>query len=135
MFGIDGIGTQSYCGQGVVKQCLGEGTQMRPGPQLTSAQGDPGLHVPVDRPSDTAAVRTSAAVLVLSPHAAVTVAGDPAAATTTRAGISFRSIFPPVIMIGSSSPAMLAPAVPANGKTTLSREDGLPKRPRDGAAD
>ncbi|MEV4248352.1 hypothetical protein AB0J63_33670 [Streptosporangium canum] len=107
---------------------MGEGTQTRPGPQLTAAHGDPGLQEPAacTTGADAATACTAAVAGAPSAQAAVVAAGDPATTTAARIGISFRSIFPPVVMIASVSPAMLAPAVPANGKTTLSKSDGLP---------
>ncbi|MEU4410258.1 hypothetical protein AB0F88_37630 [Streptosporangium sp. NPDC023963] len=102
---------------------MGEGTQMRPGPQLTAAHGDPGLHVP----AVCAAVAGWAAEAAgaLSAQAVFAMAGDPATTTAARTGASFRSIFPPDVMIGSDSSTMLAPALPANGKLDPSKSDGL----------
>ncbi|MEU8206963.1 hypothetical protein [Streptosporangium sp. NPDC049046] len=102
---------------------MGEGTQMRPGPQLIPAHGDPGTHVPVVCAAATD--RAAEAAGATSAQALVAMAGDPAAATATRIGISFRSIFPPDVMIGYDSPTMLTPALPANGKLDPSKSDGL----------
>ncbi|MER5624784.1 hypothetical protein ABT061_27500 [Streptosporangium sp. NPDC002544] len=109
------MGTQSYCGHGVVKHCLGEGTQTRPGPQLTAAHGDPGSHFPAFCAAGAAAMAACAAGAAdaSSAQAVVVAAGDPVAVTRASARISFRSIFPPDVMIGSASLAMLAPAIPA----------------------
>ncbi|GLX07132.1 hypothetical protein Misp03_40580 [Microbispora sp. NBRC 16548] len=101
---MEDAGTQSYCGHGVVKHCLGEGTQTRPGPQLTAAHGDPGLHSPGACPAGGVAMTARAGGNAdTSPAQALAVAAVDAATATPPVTISFRSILPPDVVIASAS--------------------------------